>query len=133
MYQHKICLLIAAAALLLFLPSPASADVESFCYITAYSYNLRTGYHTLVFTQRSKGKSFTKEQYVADMKQIRKLEDAFSSHLRRKFRINQNFFVFSARTGFKNRPAAEGRLKSELMDLETKGIRIQTVNDFKAN
>lgn len=124
---------LVIAALVLAWTSTASAEKESYCYVTAYSYNLKTAYHTLIFKQTSKGKSFNDEQYVADMKQIRKLEDAFQTHLKRKSRINPNFFVFSARTGFKNRTVAEGRLKKELVDLRTKGIRIQVVNDFKAD
>ncbi len=131
MNNRIICLLITATALLLFWASPALADKESYCYVTAYSYNLKTAYHTLIFKQLSKGKSFNDEQYVADMKQIRKLEDAFQAYLKNKHRINQNFFVFSARTGFINRAFAERRLKIELVDLTTKGIRIQAVNDFK--
>ncbi len=133
MNNRLICLLITATALLLVWPSSALADKESYCYITAYSYNLKTAYHTLIFKQMSKGKSFNDEQYVADMKQIRKLEDAFQAYLKREHRINQNFFVFSARTGFIDRSIAERHLELELVDLRTKGIRIQTVNDFKVD
>ena len=111
----------------------AEADEESFCYITAYSYNLRSAYHTPIFVQMSRGKSFNNEQYVADMKQIRKLEDAFQAHLKKKYNINPSFFVFSAATGFKEMAFAERRLNLELVDLQTKGLKTQVVNDFKAD
>jgi hypothetical protein len=65
------------------------------------------------------------------MKQIRQLEDAFQAHLKQKHRINPTFFVFSAATGFKNNSFAERRLNLELVDLKTKGIKIETVQDFK--
>lgn len=124
------CVLVIAALVLTW-SAPALADKESYCFLTAYSYNLRTAYHTLIFTQMSEGKPFNDDQYKADMKVIRKLEDAFLGHLKRKERINPNFFVFSARTGFKTRPIAEQHLNKELVDLETKGIRIKTINDFQ--
>lgn len=131
--KNRIRCVMIITTLILAWASAALADEESYCYVTAYSYNLRVAYHTLIFKQTSKGKSFNDEQYVADMKQIRKLEDAFLSHLKRINRINPNFFVFSARTGFKNRDVAERHLKKELVDLQTKGLKIQTVNDFKVD
>ena len=131
--QNRIGCIIIIMTMMLAWASAASADEESYCFVTAYSYNLRVAYHTLIFQQPSKGKSFNDEQYVADMKQIRKLEDAFLSHLKAKKRINPNFFVFSARTGFKNRDVADRHLKKELVDLQTKGLTINAVNDFKAD
>jgi hypothetical protein len=111
----------------------AAADEESFCYVTAYSYNMKAAYHTPIFKQMSRGKSFNEEQYVADMKQIRNLEDAFQTHLKRKHKINSSFFVFSAATGFKSHSFAERRLNLELVDHRTKGLKIEVVNDFKAD
>ena len=67
------------------------------------------------------------------MKQIRKLEDALQTHLKSKYNINPSFFVFSARTGFKSETIAERHLNLELVDLKSKGLKVQVVTDFKAD
>ena len=110
---------------------PVWAKKSSYCYITAYSYNLKEAYYTPIFTVQVEGKSFNNEEYVADMKIIRKLEDALQAYLRKTRRINPAFFSFSARTGFKTEEIARRHLNEELTDLKTKGLKINELPDFK--
>jgi hypothetical protein len=110
--------------------SPARAEKNGYAFVFAYSYALKEAYHSPIFTHPVNGESMNDKEYVADIRLIRKIEDAFEQHLRNKLHVNTSLFDFTARTGFKNEAIAKSRLEDEKADLKIQGIVMKPLNDF---
>ena len=122
---------MAVSMVLLLNPFTLMADGKAFSFIVAYSYHQKTAYHSDVIEHMVKSKSLNKEEYVADVKLIRTMEDAFQAHLRDRKKINTRDLTFAAHTGYKSATIAAGRLEGEKVDLNSKGVTITAVTDFK--
>lgn len=110
--------------------SPAGAEKTGYAFVFAYSYALKEAYHSPIFTHPVSGKSMNDKEYVADVRLIRQIEDAFEKHLRTKLHVNTSLFDSTARTDFKSEAIAKGRLEDEKADLRIQGIEMKPLNDF---
>ena len=123
-------LLLAIALLTCVFAVPAGADNKGFAFIFALSYATKEAYHVPVFEHPVKGKQFNDKEYVADIKLIRKMEDAFEQHLKTKMQLHNVRFTITARTGFISEAVANGQLEAEKTNLKIQGIEMKSVLGF---
>jgi hypothetical protein len=123
-------LLLTIAFLSVLSAIPAGAENKGFAFVFALSYTSKEAYHAPVFEHPAKGKQFNDKEYVADIKLIRKMEDAFEQHLKTKMKLDHTRFTITARTGFVNASIANGQLEAEKANLKIQGIEMKLVSDF---
>jgi hypothetical protein len=111
--------------------TPAGAEKTGYAFVFAYSYALKEAYNSPIFTYPvSNDESMSDTQYVADIRIIRHIEDAFEAHLRTKLHVNTSLFDFTARTGFKSENIAKNRLEDDKADLRIQGLEMKLLPDF---
>jgi len=110
--------------------APVKAENTGYAFVFAYSHKLKAAYHSLIVAHPAKGQSLSANEYNADIKLIRQMEDAFEQFIRTKMNLNTALFTFSARTGYKSEAIAQNRLEAEKIDLKTQGLELKLLPDF---
>lgn len=109
---------------------PAGADNTGYGFVYAFSYQLKEAYVSPILPLPVKGKSLNAQEYVADIKVIRKLEDTLEQHLLTKLHLNTALFSFTARTGYKSDQIAKSRMEDERTNLRVQGLEMKLLPDF---
>jgi hypothetical protein len=99
-------------------------------YIIAYSYRDKVVYHSPIFTQNFKGKSYNEEEYVADTALQLKMEAAFQNYLEKKMQVNCADLTCSARLAFKTEDIAKKKMEKDIGDFRYKGFTLQEIAAF---
>ncbi|RJQ78103.1 MAG: hypothetical protein C4519_12525 [Desulfobacteraceae bacterium] len=130
--MKSLLLRLSILAMLTFVIStvPAGAENKGYAFVFAYSHKMKAAYHTPVMTHPVNSKLINEKEYVADIKLIRQMEDAFERHIRTKLQLNTALFSFTARTGFKSEAIALGQLENERTGLRMQGLDMQLLSDF---
>jgi hypothetical protein len=129
--RHKVCLVATLACMLVAVP--AMAQNNAFAFIYAYSPKSKEAYCTPVIAHHAKGKAFNEKEYVADIKLIRQMEDAFERYLKNSLEIDTTLFSFIARTGFRSQAVALHQLENEKASLRIQGLEMKLIPDFAYN
>jgi hypothetical protein len=102
---------------------------NGYCYIVSYSDSTRTAYFTPVFVAPVSGETYSKEEYVADVGLIRKMQAQFQSYLTQKG-LSTSDFVTSARVAYRSQAIADKRLANEKGNFKSRGYTIKMADDF---
>lgn len=122
--------LMAALVLgLLIGASPCLASENGYCYIVGYSLAKKVVYFTPVLVEKVDGKSYSAEEFVADVELIDKMESAFQKYLQR-VAMNATDFTVSARVAYKSQAIAQKRLDKERSNFKRREFTINTASDF---
>ncbi|MFZ1983017.1 MAG: hypothetical protein WAU91_01310 [Desulfatitalea sp.] len=130
MKKLLLMLSLVVALALIIDSAPANAEDTGYAFVFAYSHKLKAAYHSLIVAHPAKGQSLSADEYNADIKLIRRMEDAFEQYIRTKMRLNTALFTLSARTGYKSEAIAQNRLEAEKINLKTQGLEMKLVPDF---
>lgn len=110
--------------------APAAADSTGYAFVFAYSLRSKTAYHSQIMTHPAKGQSLSEKEYCADIKLIRKMEDAFAKYLQTDRHLDVAQFSFSARTGYKTEAYALRQLEEDKADMRRQGLEMELVSGF---
>lgn len=122
-------LIVALVLGLLIGASPCLASEDGYCYIVGYSLSKKVAYFTPVLVEKVQGKSYSAEEFVADVELIDKMESAFQKYLQgQPFKASD--FTVSARVAYKSRAIAQRRLDKERSNFKRREFTINTASDF---
>ena len=109
---------------------PCFAKAKGYCYVVAYSYRQKIVVFTPVFIKEVNNKSYSEEEFVADVELIQKMESSFEKHVRSTLNINAPDLTVSARAAYKSVEIAKKRLDAEKQEYISKEWDIKEASDF---
>jgi hypothetical protein len=122
--------LLTIVVLTVAVSAPISWGTENgYCYIVSYSDSTQTAYFTPVFVAPVSGETYSKEEFVADVGLIRKMQAEFQAYLTDKG-LSASDFVTSAREAYRSQAIADKRLADEKSDFKSRGYTIKMADDF---
>jgi hypothetical protein len=109
---------------------PCFAKAKGYCYVVAYSYRQKVVVFTPVFMKKVKDKSYSEEEFVADVELLRKMESSFEDHVRGTMNVDAPDLTVSARAAFKSLEIAKARLDAEKQEYIRKAWEIKEASNF---
>ena len=130
--MKKTCLKLMVVMVLavVFSAPPGWAKEKAYCYIVSYSLDDKTVYITPVFVAKVSGKTYSEEEFVADVELIRKMEGQFQRYLAGQG-MNNTDVVTSARVAYRSQAIADKRLADEKLDFTGRGYVVKDAHQFK--
>jgi hypothetical protein len=130
MFERLAQTLLLTVILLTICAPPCFAKAKGYCYIVAYSYGQKIVVFTPIFTKHVNDKSYSEEEFIADVELIQKMESSFENHVRNTLKIGAPDLTVSARTAYKSLEIAKARLDTEKQEYIRKAWEIKEASKF---
>lgn len=130
MKRAYLAFLVAAALTVVLVVPSCWAKDNGYCYIVSYSLSEKTVYITPVFVAKVSGATYSDEEFVADVKLIRKMEGQFQKYMAAQG-ANSTDYITSARVAYRTQSIAEKRLADEKNNFANRGFTINEAGNFR--
>lgn len=128
--KHLKVAILVVLVVAFFAPS-CLAKAKGYFYVVAYSYQDKTVYCSSIFIEKVRDISYSDEEFVAEVKLLRKIETAFEKYLAGIANTDLSKYTLGGRGAYKSLSIAKKRQDNEKKDFTKKGMVIKDTPNFE--